>query len=37
VVNSYLERQDRNISLLMDYADKLRVKQILEHLIAIKL
>jgi hypothetical protein len=37
VVNNYLERQDRNISLLMDYADKLRVKQILEHLIAIKL
>lgn len=37
VVNSYLARPDRNISKLMDYAEKLRVRQILERFIAIKL
>ena len=37
VVNSYLELPDRNISLLFDYADKLRVRRILEQYIALKL
>ena len=26
VVNNYISQPDRNLSLLMDYADKLRVK-----------
>lgn len=37
VINNYLSRSDRNLSLLMDYADKLRVRKILEQYIAIKL
>ena len=37
VVNNYISQPDRNLSLLMDYADKLRVKRILEQYIAIKL
>lgn len=37
VINNYLERTDRDLSKLMDYAEKLRVKKILEQLIAIKL
>ena len=37
VVNSYLALPDRNLSLLFDYADKLRVKRILEQYIALKL
>jgi predicted transcriptional regulator of viral defense system len=37
VVNTYLSRPERNISKLMDYAERLRVKQILEPMIAIKL
>jgi predicted transcriptional regulator of viral defense system len=37
VINNYLERTDRDLSKLMDYAEKLRVKKILDQLIAIKL
>lgn len=37
VVNNYLSQPDRNLSLLIDYADKLRVRRILEQYIAIKL
>ena len=37
VVNSYLALPDRNFSLLFDYADKLRVRRILEQYIALKL
>lgn len=37
VVNSYLSLPDRNLSLLFDYADKLRVRRILEKYIALKL
>ena len=37
VVNSYLALPDRNLSLLFDYADKLRVRRILKQYIALKL
>ena len=37
VVNSYLSLPDRNLSLLFDYADKLRVRSILEQYVALKL
>lgn len=37
VVNSYLNSSDRNISLLMDYADKLRVRRTLEKYLEIRL
>ncbi len=37
VVNSYLSRPDRNLSRLMDYARKLRVANILEKYLEIKL
>ncbi len=37
VVNSYLALPDRNLSKLMEYADLLRVKQILERYITMKL
>ena len=37
VVNSYLSLPDRNLSLLFDYADQLRVRRILEQYIALKL
>lgn len=37
VINNYISRPDRNLSLLMDYADRLRVRRILEQYIAIKL
>lgn len=37
VVNSYISRPDRNLTLLMDYAEKLRVRRILEQYIAIRL
>ena len=37
VVNSYLARADRNLSQLFDYADRLRVRRILEQYIALKL
>lgn len=37
VLNTYLSRQDRNLSLLFDYADKLRVRRILEQYIALRL
>ncbi len=37
VVNSYISQPDRNLSMLMDYAEKLRVKRILEQYIAIRL
>ena len=37
VVNSYLSLPSRNLSLLFDYADRLRVRKILEQYIALKL
>lgn len=37
VVNSYISQPDRNLTLLMDYAEKLRVRRILEQYIAIRL
>jgi len=37
VVNNYLALPDRNLSLLFDYADKLRVRRILEQYIALML
>lgn len=37
VVNNYLARPDRNISLLMDIAKKLKVTQTLEKYLEIKL
>lgn len=37
VVNSYLSQPDRNLTMLMDYADKLRVRRILEQYMAINL
>lgn len=37
VINNYLDLPNRNISLLFDYADKLRVRKILEQYIALKL
>ena len=37
VVNNYLKRPDRNISRLMDYAEKLKVKRTLETYLEIKL
>ena len=37
VVNSYLALPDRNLSQLFDYANKLRVRRILEQYIALKL
>lgn len=37
VINSYISRPDRNLTLLMDYAEKLRVRRILEQYIAIRL
>lgn len=37
VVNSYISLPDRNLTLLMDYAEKLRVRRILEQYIAIRL
>lgn len=37
IINNYLERRDRNISKLMDYARLLRVANILEKFLLIKL
>lgn len=37
IINNYLERSDRNISKLMDYARQLRVASILEKYLQIKL
>ena len=37
VVNSYLACPNRNLSLLMDYAESLRVRRLLEQYLAIKL
>lgn len=37
VINNYLALPGRNLSLLFDYADKLRVRRILEQYIALKL
>ena len=37
VINSYLSRSDRNLSMLMGYADKIRVRRVLEQYIALKL
>ena len=37
IINNYLERPDRNLSKLMDYARKLRVGTILEKYLQVKL
>lgn len=37
IINKYLERPDRNLSKLMDYARKLRVGTILEKYLQVKL
>ena len=37
IVNNYLERPNRNISKLMDYARQLRVANILEKYLQVKL
>jgi len=37
IVNNYLARPERNISLLMDYADKIRVTKIIEKYLEIQL
>jgi hypothetical protein len=37
VVNSYLDSPERNLSLLMDYAQKMRVANILSKYLEIKL
>lgn len=37
ILNNYLERQDRNIGKLMDYARRLRVGGILEKYLQVKL
>ena len=37
IINNYLERPDRNLSKLMDYARQLRVSTILEQYLQVKL
>ena len=37
IINNYLERPDRNLSKLMDYARKLRVGKIIEQYLQVKL
>ena len=37
IINNYLERPDRNLSKLMDYARRLRVEKILEQYLQVKL
>ncbi len=37
IINNYLERQDRNLTKLMDYARQLRVGTILEQYLQVKL
>lgn len=37
VVNNYLARIDRNLTLLLDYANKLRVAKTLKKYLEIKL
>ena len=37
VVNNYLARIDRNLTLLLDYANKLRVAKTLQKYLEIKL
>ena len=37
IINNYLERSDRNLSRLMDYARQLRVGGILEKYLQVKL
>ena len=37
IINTYLERPDRNLSKLMDHARKLRVGTILEQYLQVKL
>lgn len=37
IINNYLERADRNLTKLMDYARKLRVGKILEQYLQVKL
>ena len=37
IINNYLERPDRNLCKLMDYARRLRVGKILEQYLQVKL
>ena len=37
IINNYLERHNRNLSKLMDYARQLRVANILEQYLQVKL
>lgn len=37
IINNYLERPERNLSKLMDYARKLRIGKILEQYLQVKL
>ena len=37
IINNYLERPDRNLSNLMDYARRLRVGKIIEQYLQVKL
>lgn len=37
IINNYLERPDRNLSKLMDYARRLRVGKIIEQYMQVKL
>ena len=37
IINNYLERPDRNLSKLMDYARRLRVGKIIEQYLQVKL
>ncbi len=37
IINNYLERPERNISKLMDYARALRVASIIEKYLEVKL
>ena len=37
IINNYLERPNRNLSKLMDYARRLRVGKILEQYLQVKL
>lgn len=37
IISNYLERSERNLSKLMDYAQKLRVETILELYLQVKL
>ena len=37
IISNYMERSERNLSKLMDYAQKLRVETILELYLQVKL